>query len=133
MPRMDGPFEVLRRINNNAYKLDLQGKYTISSTFNIADLVPFVADITDLRSNPLQVGGDDTSRAKEKELDELALEPDRREIKEDGPMTRARTKRHREMVVAFVKKLDPKEDKKEEAQSVLVCLSALEEFGPTNL
>ncbi|KAL0713507.1 hypothetical protein Bca4012_020485 [Brassica carinata] len=66
--------------------------------------------------------------AKEKELDELELEPDGREIKEDGPMTRARTKRLREMVAALVKKFDLKEEKKEEAQSVLVCLSTLEEF-----
>ncbi|XP_048627208.1 uncharacterized protein LOC125595466 [Brassica napus] len=35
LPRKDGPFRVLKRINNNAYQIDLEGKYTISSTFNI--------------------------------------------------------------------------------------------------
>lgn len=50
MPRLDGPFEVLKRINNNAYQLDLQGKYTISYTFNVSDFIPYVADELDLRS-----------------------------------------------------------------------------------
>ena len=38
MPRADGPFEVLERINDNAYKVDLPGDYGVSSTFNVADL-----------------------------------------------------------------------------------------------
>ena len=37
-PRGDGPFQVLEIINDNAYKLDLPGKYNISATFNISDL-----------------------------------------------------------------------------------------------
>ncbi|KAG7583645.1 Integrase catalytic core [Arabidopsis suecica] len=59
MPRIDGPFKVLKRINNNAYSLDLQGKYNVSNSFNVADLIPFIADNTDLRSNPSQLGEDD--------------------------------------------------------------------------
>ncbi|KAG7536993.1 Zinc knuckle CX2CX4HX4C [Arabidopsis suecica] len=59
MPRIDGPFKVLKRINNNAYSLDLQGKYNVSNSFNVADLIPFIADNTDLRSNPFQLGEDD--------------------------------------------------------------------------
>ncbi|KAF8083374.1 hypothetical protein N665_0777s0001 [Sinapis alba] len=31
MPRIDGPFEVIKKINNNAYKLDLQGKYDLAN------------------------------------------------------------------------------------------------------
>ncbi|CAG7870317.1 unnamed protein product, partial [Brassica rapa] len=61
MPRTDGPFTVLERINNNAYKIDLQGKYSINSTFNVADLIPFRADDLDLRTNPFKGGGDDVS------------------------------------------------------------------------
>ena len=56
----------MERINNNAYRLDLPEEYGVSTTFNIYDLTPFAdgADIeeeelTDLRSNPLQGGGDD--------------------------------------------------------------------------
>jgi len=46
--------------------LDLPEKYRVNTTFNISDLIPFAggADIVeeepiDLRSNPLQGGGDD--------------------------------------------------------------------------
>ena len=60
-PRGDGPFQVLERINNNAYRLNLPEEYEVSNTFNITDLVPFVgvADsdyegYADLRKNPLQ-------------------------------------------------------------------------------
>ena len=40
-PRGDGLFQVLERINDNAYKLDLPGEYNISATFNDSDLSPF--------------------------------------------------------------------------------------------
>jgi hypothetical protein len=36
MPRADGPFEVLKKINENAYKLDLPADFGVSPTFNIA-------------------------------------------------------------------------------------------------
>jgi hypothetical protein len=38
---VDGPFQVLERINDNAYKLDLLGEYNISATFNVSDLSLF--------------------------------------------------------------------------------------------
>ncbi|GJR73170.1 phospholipase D zeta 1-like protein isoform X1 [Tanacetum coccineum] len=43
-PRADGPFRVLERINDNAYKIDLPGHYGVSATFNVADLAPYVGD-----------------------------------------------------------------------------------------
>jgi len=56
----------LERINNNAYRLDLPEEYEASNNDNITNLVPFVgvADSddegsTNLRTNPLQEGGDD--------------------------------------------------------------------------
>jgi hypothetical protein len=55
LPRGDGPFQVVERINDNAYKLDLPGEYGVSASFNVADLSPFdVGD--DLRANPSQEG-----------------------------------------------------------------------------
>ena len=42
--RGDGPFQVLQKINDNAYKIDLPSKYNVSSTFNMSDLFPFTAD-----------------------------------------------------------------------------------------
>nr|GEZ23707.1 reverse transcriptase domain-containing protein [Tanacetum cinerariifolium] len=43
-PRADGPFCVLERINDNAYKLDLPGHYGVLATFNVVDLAPYVGD-----------------------------------------------------------------------------------------
>ena len=41
LPSGDGPFQVIRRINNNAYELNLPPSYNISSSFNVCDLSPF--------------------------------------------------------------------------------------------
>jgi hypothetical protein len=61
LPRGDGPFQVVERINDNAYKLDLPGEYGVSASFNVADLSPFdVGD--DLRTNPSQEGENDANQ-----------------------------------------------------------------------
>ena len=51
MPRADGLFEVLERINDNAYKVDLPGDYGVSATFNVANLQAYHEDdyLVDLR------------------------------------------------------------------------------------
>ncbi len=54
-PRGDGPFHVLERINDNAYKIDLPGEYNLSSTFNVADLSLF--DFLESRTNLFEEGG----------------------------------------------------------------------------
>ena len=61
MPRADGPFEVLERINDNAYKVDLPGDCGVSATFNVADLSPYLVDdyLEDLRANSLSQGEND--------------------------------------------------------------------------
>ena len=41
-PRGDGPFQILERIHNNAYRLDLPEGYGVSTTFEISYLIPFV-------------------------------------------------------------------------------------------
>jgi len=58
-PREDEPFQVLERINDNAYKIDIPGEYGVCSSFNVADLTPFVVvdDSEDLRANAFQEGG----------------------------------------------------------------------------
>ncbi|KAJ9140556.1 hypothetical protein P3X46_031189 [Hevea brasiliensis] len=40
-PRCDGSFQVLTKINDNAYKINLLSEYNVSATFNVADLSPF--------------------------------------------------------------------------------------------
>ena len=58
----DGTFEILEKIDPNAYKVDLPGEYGVSATFNVADLRPYYdesEEIPSLRSNSSQVGEDD--------------------------------------------------------------------------
>lgn len=58
MPRKDGTFKEMKRINNNSYKIYLQGSYTISSSFSMSDFILFIVDELDLSSNPLKGQGD---------------------------------------------------------------------------
>jgi hypothetical protein len=52
-PRGDGSFEILMRIHDNAYKINLLGEYGVSVTFNVSNLTLF--DVGDyLRSNPFE-------------------------------------------------------------------------------
>ena len=47
-PRGDGPFKVLKRINNNTYIIDIPtSKYLASNTFNVKDLSPYHGDVLD--------------------------------------------------------------------------------------
>ncbi|XP_056852639.1 LOW QUALITY PROTEIN: uncharacterized protein LOC108835624 [Raphanus sativus] len=82
MPRIDGPFEIIQRINDNAYKLDLQ-------------------DEPDLRTNPFQEGGDDMimdqSSKEDKEIMEEPADEDALTMPK-GPMTRARSKQLKEAI-----------------------------------
>ena len=81
-PRGDGPFQVLERINDNAYKLDLLGEYNISVTFNVFDLSPFdVGD--DSRMNPFEESGNDENQLAFKDPLHVPV----------GPITRARSKK----------------------------------------
>ena len=61
MPRADGPFRIIEKVNDNAYKVDLLGDYNVSATFNVKDLTPYLHDDddSDLRTNHYQLGADD--------------------------------------------------------------------------
>ena len=51
MPREDGPFQIIKRINESVYKVDLSGDYGVSAIFNISNL--FLFDVgDDLRMDP---------------------------------------------------------------------------------
>jgi hypothetical protein len=59
--RAAGPFKILEKINDNAYKLELPPEFGISPTFNILDLKPYLGkeDELESRATPLQEGEDD--------------------------------------------------------------------------
>ena len=61
MPRDDGPFKVLEKINDNAYKLELPVDFGVSPTFKIADLKPYFSEEDELpsRTTSFQEGEDD--------------------------------------------------------------------------
>jgi hypothetical protein len=61
MPRVAGPFKVLTKINDNAYILDLPAEFGVSTSFNVADLKPYMVEDEELpsRTTSLQEGEDD--------------------------------------------------------------------------
>jgi hypothetical protein len=61
MPRANGPFKIIEKINDNAYKLELPLEFGVSPTFNISDLRPYMREEVDLESRmtPIQEGEDD--------------------------------------------------------------------------
>ena len=103
-PRGDGPFQVLERINDNAYKIDLSGEYGVSATFNVSDLTLFdVGD--DSRSNPFEERGDDADQPNTKR--NHANDPLEVPI---GPITRARAKKLKEALNGLVQNIWSKMD-----------------------
>ena len=90
-PKGYGPFQVLARINDNAYKLDLPGEYNISATFNVSDLSPF--DVGDnLRMNPFEERGNDENQQALKDPLHVLV----------GPITRARFKKIKEALNGLI-------------------------------
>ena len=89
-PRGDGPFKVLAKINDNAYKIDLPMDYGVSPTFNVSDLSPYFGP-SDSRTNPLQEGEDDE--------DTTTIDKSPTII---GPITRSRAKQISDQVNAHL-------------------------------
>lgn len=44
MPRSDGPFKIVEKVNDNALKLEPPGEYGLSVTFNVGEFVTYVHD-----------------------------------------------------------------------------------------
>ena len=95
LPRGGGPFQVIKRINDNVYKLDLPSKYDVSATFNVTDLSPFdVGD--DLRENHFQEEGNDGDQGTaSKDLVQVPI----------GLVTRARAKKFKDVLNGLIQEL----------------------------
>jgi len=91
MPRVDGPFRITEKVNDNAYKVDLPGDFNVSATFNMKDLTPYLdgIDDTDLRTNHSQPGANDVHHGNYNPS--CKAEPNLQEDS-DGPITRTRAK-----------------------------------------
>ncbi|KAK1602125.1 hypothetical protein QYE76_017168 [Lolium multiflorum] len=101
-PRGDGPFKVLKRINNNAYVIDIPtSKYLVSNTFNVSDLSPYHGDEEEQESRTTlsQGGGDDAGWPSVTSSPRPTSPP-------SGPMTRARAKAIHDKVNSLLTSLD---------------------------
>jgi hypothetical protein len=56
-----GPFKVLEKINDNAYRLEVPADFGLSPTFNISDLRPYLGKEDEMpsRTTLIQEGEDD--------------------------------------------------------------------------
>src|SRR3954462_9488402 len=86
-PGGDGPFKVLKRINNIAYIIDIpESKYLVSKTFNVADLSPYHGnedmEAQESRTTLSQGGGPDVGHRTDDSTPNPPSPP-------SGPMTRA--------------------------------------------
>jgi hypothetical protein len=87
MPRAAGPYNILEKINDNAYKLELPPEFRVSPTINIADSKPYLGEEDELesRTTPLQEGEDDE--------DITTMDTNNTPLVDvQGPITRARAR-----------------------------------------
>ena len=97
MPRADGPFKVLEKINDNTYKLELPADFGVSPTFNIADLKPYLGEEDELpsRTTSIQEGEDDEDITNK-------VTPTAPTDTYTGPITRARARQLNYQVLSFL-------------------------------
>jgi len=126
MPRVDGPFRIIEKVNDNAYKVDLPGDYNVSATFNVKDLTPYLDDIddTNLRTNHFQLGVDDVHHGNynPSRKDKSNMQED-----SDGLMTRARAKQLQRVLTSQIGMIEVASELKisnqfEIGSRVLICL-----------
>jgi hypothetical protein len=112
MPRGDGPFHILAKINDNAYKIDLPPSYGVSNMLNVADLLLVKSEDTlESRTTPFQGEEDDTTTP----LSNILQTPNQATSTQvqptssptqvfDGPITRSRAKKLQQEVHALLYK-----------------------------
>ena len=94
MPRADGPFKVLEKINDNAYKLELPIDFWVSPTFN----KPYLVEDDELpsRTTSVQEGEDDEDIP-------TNVTPTSPPATHIGPVTRARARQLNYQVLSFLR------------------------------
>jgi hypothetical protein len=101
MPRADDPFKVLKKINENAYKLDLPVYFGVSPTFNIADLKSYLGEEDELESRMTQMQeGEDDVDINTSDTSVDTSTPTHNHI--SGPITRARARQLNNQVYSFL-------------------------------
>jgi hypothetical protein len=92
----DGPFKILEKINDNAYKFELPLEFGVSSTFNISDLRPYMGEEDEVlsRITSIQEGEDDE--------DITTSDTTTPSIEVQGPITRSRAQQLRHQVNSFL-------------------------------
>jgi hypothetical protein len=95
LSRADGPFKVVAKINDNAYKHELPADFGVSPTFNIADLKPYLGeeDKLESRTTQMQEGEDD---------EDIPPNDTPMPTTQQGPMTRARAQELNYQVNSFL-------------------------------
>jgi len=119
--REDGHFQIIKRVNDNAYKIDLLGEYNVSATFNVYDIYLFdVGD--DSRTDPFEERGNDTIQATPRDLLEIL----------GSLVTRFRTKRFKEVLNGLHQDIYAKVDFKKvlsnEGQVLINLIHVQDEF-----
>jgi hypothetical protein len=95
MTRVVGPFEIVEKINDNAYKLELPPEFGVSPTFNISYLRPYLGDEDELvsRMTPIQEDDEDITHSHTHNDPLLDIQ---------GPITRARARQLNLEVSSFL-------------------------------
>jgi hypothetical protein len=92
-PQGDGPFQILEKINDNVYKVDLPGENKVSATFNVSDLSPFDVG-EDSWLNPFEERGNDGNQGGPSLKNPLQVP--------NGPITKSRAKKIKEAMQGLV-------------------------------
>jgi translation initiation factor IF-1 len=92
MSRAAGPFKILAKINDNAYKLELPPKFGVTPSFNISDLRPYLGEEYEMpsRTTSMQEGDDEEINTINPSVEIL------------GPITRSRAQQLNHQVNSFL-------------------------------